>query len=237
MSDAHAELEVAQRYAARQLNAIEAASFEDHMVGCERCQAEVLLASGLRRVMREAPSALPRTRGRRIAVGSALLAAVITAIIVMPDRVNRELAALGQVGEPPAYIGVSVRSAAQRGDSLFAAAMQSYSARRYDKAAIGLRAALDAGADTVRATFFLGASQFMTGRAREAAESFARVIATGPMATGYLAEAHLFRARALLKLGEPAEALTELSAVGAADRERRQEADSLSARIVEVMRR
>jgi len=57
----HAELELAQRYAAHKLEPADVESFEDHLVGCAECQAEVQLTVGMRQIVREpAARAIPR---------------------------------------------------------------------------------------------------------------------------------------------------------------------------------
>jgi tetratricopeptide (TPR) repeat protein len=214
MTDQHPQLEVAQQYAAGALDATASAAFEDHMIGCEICQAEVRLTVGVRRLARRAPAS---SRNRWVVGATALLAAVIALFMIIPGNVDPRLVDLGRVTEPPAYVGMSVRSLPQHRDSLFASAMNAYVARRYDEAASGLRAALAAGVDTVPATFFMASSELMAGRPSEAAANFSRVIAAGELAAGYLPEAHLFRARALLQLGRGKEALSDLEAVSRDD--------------------
>ena len=237
MTESHAELEVAQRYAANLLAPSEAAAFEEHLLTCERCQSEALLGVGLRRISRETPSLAHRRRATWIASGAVLLAAAIAAVMILPTGRARELAQLGRVTEAPPYVALRVRSSMQAKDSLFAAAMSAYSAGRYEEAAVGLQAALADGADSIRASFFLGSSQLMIGRPRDAADAFARVIAGGQAAAPYLSEVHLLRARALLQLGRVDDALAELNAVDRSDLERRAIADTLTARVNEVVRR
>ena len=234
MADTHAELEVAQQYAARTLDAAAAAAFEDHMLGCELCQAEVRMSVGVGRVAREYHAAWLPIRRNMIGLG-VLLAAGIAAFMFLPRRDPR-LVELGRVAEPPAYIGMSVRALPQRGDSLFASAMVAYNEQRWDNAASGLRAALAAGVDSLPATFFMASAELMSGNARGAAESYARVIAAGDLAVAYLPEAHLNRARALLQLGRGKEALTELEAVNRDDAHGAAAA-ALAASVAQVMRR
>jgi hypothetical protein len=237
MTDPHAELEIAQRYAAGLLDATDAATFEDHLLTCEQCQAEVRLTVGVRRLVRDTP-ATSRSRGTRWIVGAAvLLAAGITAVVILPGSVDRELADLGRVTAPPAYIGMSVRSSPQRGDSLFASAMTAYLDKRYDDAVSGLRAALTSGVDTIPTRFFLASAELMAGHPREAAVEFARVIAAGTAASAYLPEAHLYRARAFLRLGRATDALAELGAVGQADAVNGARAAALADSVTQVMRR
>jgi tetratricopeptide (TPR) repeat protein len=210
----HYQLEVAQRYASGQLDAAEAAAFEDHMVSCDLCQNEVKLTAGVRRLAQDlrVSAAESRASSKRF-VGAAMLLAAGLALVMLWPRGDDGLAALGRVEEPPAYLGMSVRDARGRADSLFDAGMNAYVARRYDDAVASLRAALVAGVDTIPARFFLASSELMSGRAREAAETYALVIAAGASAQAYLPEAHLFRARALLQLGRGDEALKDLAAV------------------------
>lgn len=217
MTDQHAELDLAQRYAANLLEPPAAASFEEHLLGCEQCQAEVRLIVGLRQTLRTTPAIRQRRRGPWIIGASALLAAGIAAFLLLPSRVDPKLAALGKAQEPPMYIGMNVRSSLHRGDSLFGVAMAAYGSRHYDVAVTGLRAALAAGVDTIPTEFFLASAELMAGRPKDAAADYAHVIAAGSAATAYLGEAHLYRGRALLQLGRAADALAELAAVGTAD--------------------
>jgi hypothetical protein len=232
----HAELEVAQQYAAGKVDPAGAAAFEEHLLICEQCQTEVRLAVGLRRVIRAAP-VRPANRNRWVIGAGALLAAGIAAFITSTPRIDGAVAGLGRVADPPAYIGMNVRAAAEQSDSLFSAAMTAYVARRYRGAESGLRAALAAGVDSVPAEFFLASAQLMSGHAEAAASGYARVIAAGPAASAYLAEAHLYRARALLRRGRAAEALSELAAVSRSDTVNAAKATALADSVIRVLRR
>jgi tetratricopeptide (TPR) repeat protein len=207
------DAETAQSYAAGRLDAAVTSAVEEHLLICRRCQAEVGLAVGLREVSRTAATPPVFSRGRLMAVLSLALAAGVVLVLLVPRGPDAKLAALGRVVEPPAYLGLGVRGVARAGDSAFAAAMDAYVARRYDGAASGLKAALAAGVDSITAEFFLASAELMRGRPREAADGYARVIAAGSFAAPYLPEAHAFRARALLQLGRPSEALAELEHV------------------------
>jgi tetratricopeptide (TPR) repeat protein len=237
MADTHAERELAQRYAANALNAAEAEAFEAHLLTCDECQEEVRLTVGVRRLARDLHehAVTSRKSTTRFIGGLILLAAGFAIVMLIPRQSDPDLTALGRVSEPPAYAGVSVRSVKQRADSLFDIAMTAYVARRYDDAASGLRAALAAGVDSVPATFFMASANLMAGHAREAAAAYARVIAAGPLAAGYLAEAHYYRARALLQLGRRDDALKELAAVDR-DSDRGAAAAALSDSITVLLR-
>lgn len=213
MIDPHGPEDAPERYLAGQLTPAESQAFEEHLLVCARCQTEVRLAVGVRRVVPSAPGRSRRRRTLLIAGASLGLAAGLAALLLWPRGSNREVTALGRVREPPAYLGLAVRAAPRGGDSLFAAAMDAYVTQHYDVAAAGLRAALAAGVDTVPAEFFLAAAELMRGGARAAADGFARVLASGAAAAPYLPEAHAYRARALLQLGRGGDALRELEAV------------------------
>ncbi len=213
MLEPHLDAETAQQYAAGRLDPGAISAVEEHLLICQRCQSEVRLAVALRQVTGTASAgAAPRWR-RRVGGVVLAMAAGLAALLLLPRGANSRITALGRVIEPPAYIGLSVRAAPRAGDSLFAAAMDAYVARRYDAAASGLKAALAAGVDSVPARFFLASAELMSGRPREAAGDFARVIAAGAVAAPYLPEAYMYRAKALLQLGRPGKALAELEHV------------------------
>jgi len=124
---------------------------------------------------------------------------------------------LGRVTQPPIYLGVPVRQAPARPDSVFDVAMSAYQLGDYAEATAGLEAALAAGVDPAPAQFFLGASLLMLDRDREAAAAFEAVIAVGE--SPYLAEGRYYLAKVLLRSGDVAGALTQLSATSGGDSE------------------
>jgi TolA-binding protein len=136
-------------------------------------------------------------------------------VLLRPAGERSALAQLGAVTEAPIYLGQAVRGAATPADSIFAAAMAAYDDRRYGDAAAGLARALAAGVDSAPALFFLGASELMVGRSDEAAAAFRHVQSLG--ATPYLPEAHYYRAKALLRLGDRTAGFAELAALRNAD--------------------
>ena len=246
MTEMHAELETAQRYAAEQLSLAETRAFESHLLTCAQCQDEVRLGVGVREITRTqgrtangghpAADTQRRTLLRRAwGTGAGLLiAASVVGILLMSRGPDRELVALGRVSPPPEYRGSTVRALPRRGDSLFAAAMTAYGARDYVAAAVALRGAVAAGVDSVPATFWLASANLMSGDARAAEGGYARVIAAGRIASPYLAEAHLLRARALLQLGRGEDALAELALV---EGERQGAAAALSDSVTRVLQR
>lgn len=185
---------------------------ESHLEECATCRAEVVQ---VRHIVRPA-------RSRRTIYLSAFAAAAALLLIVVSrigsgpgdaarvpsDAIQRQLRELGRVVQAPVYLGVSVRAASEQGTQRFVAGMRAYSAARYDTAVTELRAARLAGVNGPAAAFFLAASQLCLGDAAEAAEAFAGVIALGQ--TQYLSEAHYYRAKALLQLGQFDNAVAEL---------------------------
>jgi len=208
--DAVADLALVERYLAKGLSAEQREEFEAHFLTCQRCQDAIALGTGIR-------AAWPRVRARPPrrwllvggGLGLAAAAGLATLLLFAPQRVPAAVERLGNLVQAPIYLGVPVRAGpSSPADSLFATAMAAYVAERYDDAARELRQALAAGVEPAPATFFLGASLLMTAHATEAAASFERAVAAGD--SPYLAEAHFYRAKALLRLGEVSAALAEL---------------------------
>lgn len=210
----------AEQYAARSMAVEDAEAFEDHFVTCAACQDEVRFASAIVSGLPNAHVGTPLpARSRRAWLwgvgGVALAAGLATLMIFPPVSSRREFVALGDVREPPVYLGIPVRGAGAQPDSLFEAAMDSYAKRHYSAAVEGLRAALAAGKDAVPAQFFLAASLLLDNQAREAIDAFERVIRKGE--TPYRAEARYYRAKALLRMGRAADAQAELAPLTRAD--------------------
>jgi len=207
------ERALVERYVADTLtDAHGRADFEAHVIACPRCQDEIRLAMTVRAEL--APLVAGARSARRVwplGLGIAVAAGVAAIILSRASGTATRWQDLGAVPVAPIYLGVEVRGTPVRGDSLFALAMKAYDDRRYDAASAGLTAALAAGTDSAPAEFFLGAALLMRDRPAEATAAFARVIALGD--TPYLGEARLYRAKALLREGGGAAALSELHAV------------------------
>lgn len=220
-----AEERVLERYVAGTLPAEETPAFEEHLIECERCQRELALGVAVREAFgapaaagseadgegnRIAPGRRGRRRGWIGAAGAGLAAAAVAFLLFRPAGIPRELAGLGGVSQPPVYLGIPVRAEPVPWETPFAEAMARYAEADFRAAAAGLERAIEAGAPPVPAEFFRGASLLMLDRPAEASEALAAVISAG--GSPYLAEAHFYRAKALLRLGWAEDALAELGA-------------------------
>ena len=232
---------LAEAYVAGRLPDAERAAFENHFIACAACQREVRLADAVRTGIRAMHGAAQRAaphRRRRLNrwIGAGLaVAAGLAAIAVLRTSTSPAFAALGDVREPPVYLGVAVRGKPGRADSLFDRAMIAYAARDYARAAAGLRTALAAGQDSVPTEFFLGASLLFSGDARGAAATLGRVVTKGD--TPYRDEAQLYAAKALLRLGRGREARDLLAVHIPTDRVLADALSALSDSIARVLAR
>jgi hypothetical protein len=204
----------AARYAAGVLESPELEDFEAHLIACARCQSIVRSSVGLRRALQSTAQGERRRSVRPIALaGLAVAASTILLIggVMLRDRSAIGLRDLGRLDQPPIYLGVPVRASAQPAESTFARAMSAYAAGRYGDAAAGLNEAARRGAPVEPTTFFYGASLLMLDQPSQARDAFARVIAAGD--NPYSAEAHYYRALAVVRLGDADGALADLRAI------------------------
>jgi TolA-binding protein len=114
-----------------------------------------------------------------------------------PAHPSPELAALGRV-EPPTYLPLATRAPAAT-DAAFDLAMAHYARREYVEAAEGLRAVVRERPSS-EAWFFLGVSELMAGRVRQARATLARAALSGQ--PPYASAAVFFVAKADLRLGD-----------------------------------
>lgn len=226
--------DLVERYVSRQLSDDETKVFESHFLTCERCQADIEVATVLRTVATAHPEparAKHRVPARLVWSTGFALAAGIVLVALWPR--GSPIEDLGSVVQPPLYLAVPLRSAITAPESVFNSGMEAYQQSRYGEAATSLARALQLGADTTRAGFFHGASLLMLDQPVAAADAFQRVIGRGD--TPYLVEAHYYRAKALLQTGRPGDALAHLAVVEGADHELSTPAhtlaDSINARL------
>ena len=204
-----------EQYVSGRMSKPERDAFEDHFVTCAQCQREIQLVGAVRTalltpsVVADRASTWRRGPSRGWIGAGVALAAGIAAITIVRMAPSPALTKLGDVVEPPIYLGVAVRGTVGRADSIFDQAMYLYASQRYGDAATGLRAALAAGQDSVPTEFFLGVSELLSGDARRAAATLSHVVAKGD--TPYLVEAQLYEAKALLRLGRGQDALVVLA--------------------------
>ncbi len=230
--DEAAEGQLAMRYLAGTLAAEQEDRFEEHLLGCARCQDELRFMAAAGEALRE------RKRRRRSLwpAGMAVAAAAgLVALLIVRPQAGQHLTKLGALDAPPIYLGMAVRSEDTRVDSLFDAAMQAYEANEYDEAVATFDAALAAGAERPPVEFFQAASLLMLNRAERAARTFGRVIGYGD--TPYLPEAHFYRAKARLRLGRAADAMADLRWLAAQDHELASHARALADSVEAVKRR
>ena len=221
--DLVADAGLIERYVAGRLADDESARLEAHYLTCARCQGDIRLAATIR------AAGPPRRRmaaARWLPLSLTALAAGVVLLVLARSGPSAALTRLGAVTAAPVYLGLEVRGPGSAGDTLFEAAMSAYAAARYDSAASGLEAALRAGVDSAPAEFFLGASRLIMGSNAAAAEAFRHVIALG--STPYLAEAHFYLAKALLRQGLASDALDQLGLVGHTDEAISAEASELA---------
>jgi tetratricopeptide (TPR) repeat protein len=201
------------RYVAGGVGRAEAVRFENHYLECKECFDAVVLGAGVRAALKTEPARrVSRPFSTRMRVASFGIAAVLATLLLMRGATVIRLQGLGAT-TAPAYGGVEVRAAESVADATFESAMASYSARHYDKAAAQLSEALRGGVDPLPAQFFLGASLLELNETAAAADAFRSVIAAGD--SPYLAEAHFYLAKSLLRMGRGEEALTHLRAIPA----------------------
>ena len=216
-----------ERYVAGTLPESGLEEFEIHLLTCQACQDEVVQAVAIREGLRELEAgstasastvgearAPIRSRFRgvpaKVWIPLTAAAALVGIVVFGPEQVPSAVSELGRVTQPPVYLGVPVRQEPASAESLFDDAMLRYVADDFQGAAAGLEEALEAGADPVPAQFFLGSSLLMLDRPKEATEAFGVVIQAG--GSPYLPEAHYYRAKAHLRLGNAGAGLADLRA-------------------------
>lgn len=207
-----ADGERVHRYVAGTLDLEDVAQFEAHLLGCAECQAAVregvAVAAALRRI--SAPAVDPVRVGRwRRWWAVPLAAAAASALWLVMGR-EGPLARLGRVVEARAFAGVPVRGDADSMSRLADSGMAAYGAGEYVDAA-RLLGAVPEEARTAGLRFYLGVSLLLSDAPRDGARHLADVSADSP----YAAEAHFYRAKAWLRLGQADSALAELDAVEA----------------------
>lgn len=213
-----------EQYVAGRLDEVTRDAVEQHVLECEACAEDVQLLAALR-------AGLSTSRASFIPWISAVAAVAVLAIgagIVRNQRgsvplpasppaarepvaVQPDLDALASFTPPP-YLSLRTRAAESPTDRAFDAAMESYNAGRYDRAADLLAEVVKRSPDHEAASLFFGISLLAGGRPADAVEPLTRVIERDGTHTGL---ARLMLARAHLRRKDVAAARRELETVTA----------------------
>lgn len=217
-------------YVAGRLAPAELDAFEEHLLECAECRANVRVGAAARLALL---SPLPRRTARRRTLvfgGIGLAAALVLALV---GRREYHRISLGRAS-PPAFIGADVRSAVlpsgRAGVLLVDLGMAAYAAGDFRRAAALLADAAQADSSPGVA-FYLGAAQLTAGNASAALTSLQR--ARTPAGNPYAHDATLLAAKALVLLRRPDEAaamLRRAAPPGAAGAALRAFADSIERR-------
>ncbi|MGH7613709.1 MAG: tetratricopeptide repeat protein [Gemmatimonadales bacterium] len=198
------------RYVAGTLELDAVAEFETHLLGCAVCQRAVRGGATVRAALRGAEAGRGGRQSRaRLLWWSIPLAAAAGAAWLVIGR-ESPLARLGRIAQAPTFAGVTVRSDVDSLSLLTDRGIAAYQRGRYRDAA-RLLGAVPEQERTAGLRFYLGLASLLAGSPQNAARQLAAVSVDSP----YAAEAHLYRAKAWLRLGQADSALVELAAVPA----------------------
>lgn len=196
--------ETATRYAAGRLVPAEAEAFEQHMIGCSRCQDAVLASSAMAAALRK-PNERSLWRSWQVRFGVPLAASLLIAVwLARPGPAG--LNDLARVDPVPAFLGVAVRTSGDETTRSIDAGMAAYSAGDYDTAVQELARARGSAA----VDFYLGIARLKTGDYAGAAAALHTARAEN---SPYASEAALYRAKALLGMRRADSALSELARI------------------------
>jgi hypothetical protein len=197
-------------YVAGTLEPDAVAEFETHLLGCAECQRAVRDGVSVRAALRVAEAGRGGRRSRaRLLWWSIPLAAAAGAAWLVIGR-EGPLARLGRIAQAPTFAGVAVRGDADSLSQLTDSGIAAYQQGRYRHAA-WLLGAVPEEERSAGLRFYLGVATLLAGSPQDAARQLADVSADSP----YAAEAHFYRAKAWLRLGQEDSALVELAAVEA----------------------
>lgn len=201
------------RYVSGTLEEDAARPFEEHLVGCSRCQGRLRNAVALRKVLRGSKSLASRAEPRRAAlrwITPLAAAAGIGAIWFAAATRPAPLVRLGALaGAPP----VAVMTVRTNGDSIAAwvgRGLDAYRAGRFAEAAL-LFGRADAPQPSPGTRYYHGASLLMAGDSRGAIDALSSLAEDDAAPFG--AEARFLLAKAWLRLGQADSALTQLERI------------------------
>ena len=205
-ADAEAR-DLVHRYVAGTLEPDERDRFETHLLECAACQEAVIQGIAVRAALREESGGSRRPPVMAWAIPLAA-AATLAVWLILPSESAVER--LGRVDQLPSFSGLPVRATADSAALLTDRGMAAYQDGDYRRAADLLAAAYRADS-SIAVGFFLGVTQLKMGSAERAVESLAAALE--PPQNPYAAEAHFYRAKAWLQLGQADSALAQLAAV------------------------
>lgn len=200
-------------------------AFEEHLLGCAECRAEIVAGGAATAELRLAPV---RVKRRWPVARLAVVATAAAAVVLVAWRESARLR-LARI-DAPEFVGTTVRASAEAAVPMIDSAMQAYAAA--DFAAAGRLLARAANTDSSPAVaFYLGVSLLKAGQADAALAALLR--ARQPARNPYADEATLFAAKALVRLRQRDSALALIrrtAGQGALSVELRAFADSLARR-------
>jgi tetratricopeptide (TPR) repeat protein len=219
-----------ERYLTGMLGADEQKALISHSIGCPRCRERLQVSRLLQEELDErslvewrvAPEEARPQIGRWAWLSAAALAIAVVALgiwwqfggragaSVGPGKISPALVALSEF-EPPLFIPLALRGAADEAVERFRAGMARYQAGDFTGAVAVLRSAAELNPQGAAIRFFLGVCCLLSGRTSEGITELQATIGLGDPA--YLEEAHFFLAKGLIRQGRVRAARRELKAV------------------------
>lgn len=202
-------------YVARTLPGVAVTAFEEHLVGCSRCQSRLRDAVALRKVLRGAIAAAPprvlvRVRARwMVPLAAAASIGVIWFVAGSPSP----LARLGAMAAAPPLAVMPVRTVGDSAATWVESALAAYRAGRFGEAALLLGRA-DSLRPAPATRYYRGAALLMAGDSRGAIGALQPLADTDE--SSFAAEAHFLMAKAWLRLDQADSALAQLARVSGA---------------------
>ncbi len=219
--------EIIERYLAGRVGRTEQEEFEAHYFSCPKCLErlqvsrllqEKLWAEGDKIIQQTETPHRAGIRRRAWAFSAAAVVLIAAAGALWwqlggpgrPPSATREvpssLAMLARI-EPPSYIPLSLRGAADEAAERFRLAMARYAKGGYGEAIPDLRAAAGLSPERASIRFFLGICLLLTWKTDDGIEELRKTVSLGDSA--YLEEAHFYLAKAFLGKGDVGRAKVE----------------------------
>ncbi|MDH4270679.1 MAG: hypothetical protein OEW18_01750 [Candidatus Aminicenantes bacterium] len=208
--------EIIEKYLTGRLGRTEQAEFESHYFSCSKCLQKLQVSRLLQeKLWEKGETILPQTQkpdrvrtGRRAWAYSAAAMVLIVAAAALwwqfrtsggkqagTEKAPPSLSMLARI-EPPLYIQMALRGAADEATMRFRTGMKCYVEGRYREAIPDLRTAAELNPERASIRFFLGICLLLTEKTNEGIEELRKTISAGDSA--YLEEAHFYLAKAFL---------------------------------------